>query len=122
MEIVINVLIHILELIVDNNVQIVQIKCVILMELVLIQIQYVMIKYLMDQNVINLVMKIVKNVIEMENVLLAKIITIGIYLVINNAQIALMVLVILQVFVQIKHQIVKEMIIMGINVINYAFQ
>ena len=122
MEIVINVLIHILELIVDNNVQIVQIKCVILMELVLIQIQYVMIKYHMDQNVINLVMKIVKNVIEMENVLLAKIITIGIYLVINNAQIALMVLVILQVFVQIKHQIVKEMIIMGINVINYAFQ
>ena len=122
MEIVINVLIHILELIVDNNVQIVQIKCVILMELVLIQIQYVMIKYLMEQNVINLVMKIVKNVIEMENVLLAKIIIIGIYLVINNAQIALMVLVILQVFVQIKHQIVKEMIIMGINVINYAFQ
>ena len=122
MEIVINVLIHILELIVDNNVQIVQIKCVILMELVLIQIQYVMIKYHMGQNVINLVMKIVKNVIEMENVLLAKIVIIGIYLVINNAQIALMVLVILQVFVQIKHQIVKEMIIMGINVINYAFQ
>ena len=53
----------------------------------------------MEQNAINLAMKNVRNVIEMENALLVKIIIIGILIVIIFVKIVQMVLVILKEYV-----------------------